>query len=202
VLLLLSLIPGIVKYAIDRKGSLGVLFITAVALFAIVVAVALIVILLQKFKLNKLIGAYNQQMKNLFNNIISNASCYSVYLSSVASHSRGISYLKMANRKKIKFDDLQFVKYGHIKNANVFLTQIKNWSKGYYLDIDFDNPRINKKLDINISENPFSSEMYTFEYGENYQVSLNDSGNTIDAPFSFVEKLEITREELYDDGSI
>ncbi len=202
ILLLLSGIPGIVRCATESKGSLDILFAIIGVVFGVVAIVALIVILVQKSKLNSLIGAYNQQMKNLFNNIISNADQYSAYLSSVASHSRGLSYLNLSKRKKVKIDELRFMKYAHVKNANIILAQMRNWSRSYHLNVDFDNPSINERMAVNMSESPFSSNIYTFEHGDVYSVLVNNSGEQIESPFSFVKKLEITREELYDDGSI
>jgi hypothetical protein len=70
------------------------------------------------------------------------------------------------------------------------------------LKVDFDNPSINERMAVNMSESPFTSSIYTFEHGDVYPVLVNNSGEQIESPFSFVKKLEITREELYDDGSI
>ena len=46
---------------------------------------------------------------------------------------------------------------------------------------------------------PQYNPMYTFETGKEYQVPLNESGERVISPFGFVRKLEIIREELYED---
>ncbi len=199
VLLLLSSIPGIVRYATETKGSIPYVFAILGIVFGIVVVVAAIVILIQKCKLNKLIKAYNEQMGMLFGNIISSAGNYSAYLSNIASHSRGLSYLDLSKRKRDKIDNYRFVKYAYVRKMNILLAQIENWSKAYFLKIDFDNPAIGNSFNVDMSENSY---IYTFEYGKMYPVALNNSGVDIEAPFSFIKKLEITREELYDDGKI
>jgi len=60
---------------------------------------------------------------------------------------------------------------------------------------------IDENVQVDISTPPAKSGMYTFETGNSYQISVNNSGVKIYSPFEFVEKLEIIREELYDDGN-
>ena len=70
------------------------------------------------------------------------------------------------------------------------------------------NSRVDFDVDINeiereygFEELPEGEELFTFESGKSYPIKINPSGMEILSPFSFVDKLEIIREEIYDDGS-
>ncbi len=161
--------------------------------------IAFAVLTFQKRQLNKLIRRYNRHMKAAFNRITNNAAEYSRYMSDIVSHSRGHSYMNLSARKKHYNSGVDVLRYRHIRAINLFLDRIRAWSKAYYLKIDFEPVFVDENISVDVSVTPTESKMYTFEFGSSYPVEVNNSGMFIDAPFSFIEKLEIVREELYDD---
>jgi len=121
-------------------------------------------------------------------------------LSNIASHQRGHSYLALSKRKKYKVDNAHYAKYKHIKAIDIFLSKLKAWSTAYHLKTDFVSPIIDEDATVDVFLSPTKNGMYTFETSSSYAVPVNNSGETVDSPFCFAEKLEIIREELYDDN--
>jgi len=196
-MLIIFLLPPVIK------GELGFMkaVVMAASMFLVIAFAAFINLSWQKYQLDVLMHRYNTLIKGAFARLIASASDYSTYLSDIASHSRGHSYLDLSGRKKHKLDDRHAVKYKHIKAINILLAKLRTWANAYHLRADLDNVDIDENVQVDISTPPAKSGMYTFETGNSYQISVNNSGVKIYSPFEFVEKLEIIREELYDDGN-
>lgn len=198
VLIVLAQIPGIVNFCTNGSGSLTHIFISAAIECSVVLLFAILTILLQKRRLNALLKIYNQYIKAAFNRLTENASDYSRYLSDIASHSRGCSYLNLSRRKKHRAENAHYAKYKHIKAINLFLSKLRMWSTAFHLTVDFNAGSIDEDTVVDIALSPTQNSMYTFEAGNVYSVPVNNSGAVIESPFSFVDKFEIVREELYD----
>ena len=199
VLIILGQVPALVNLAVNKVGSIWYILCTIVLSWLMVIVAAFIVVFVQNIKTQKLIDHYNDLMSRAFNSLVGDASIFSKYLSNIASHSRGCSYMNLSARKKHQVDSMQVSKYRHIKAINVFLGKLKTWSVAYHLDVDFDENVINEYATVNTTISPAHSNMYTFEIGGAYSVEVNKTGTTIVSPFAFVDAIEIVREELYDD---
>ncbi len=198
-LALASNIPAIVQYVVDGVGTVKSI-VGVVALETLIIAIAAkIAVVIQKSELNVLIEKYNTLIKAKFDSLLYDASDYSRYISVIASHSRGRSYLNMAARKKHKVELSQYSKYTHLSAINVFMSDLKMWAVAYHLDIDLDSSFVDGEVHMNTSLLPSKNPIYTFNSDKKYDISINNSGLTIQSPFAFVKKLEIIREEIYDD---
>ena len=199
VLIILGQVPAMINLAVNKVGSIWYILGTIGVSWLIVIVAALIVALVQNIKTQKLLDRYNELMQSAFNRLVDEASIFSKYLSNIASHSRGHSYMNLSARKKHQAENMHVSKYRHIKAINVFLSKIKTWSVAYHLNVDFDENVINEYATVNTAISPAHSSMYTFEMGGSYSVEVNRTGETIVSPFAFVDAIEIVREELYDD---
>jgi len=200
-LIVLCHIPAVVNYFANGIGSIWHVLIAILLESLFVVGCSFVALLWQKVKLNGLLHIYNTYIKAAFNKITDNASEYSKYLSNIASHQRGHSYLGLSKRKKYKVDNAHYSKYKHIKAIDILLSKLKAWSTAYHLKTDFVTPIIDEDATVDVYVAPTKNNMYTFETGSSYSVPVNNSGVTIESPFCFVEKLVIVREELYDDNN-
>lgn len=162
--------------------------------------VALLNLFGQKMKLNKLIQTYNQYIKTAFVKFTENTDDYVDYMSSIASHARGASYISLSARKKHYKNEEHFSRYKHLKAINILLSKMKAWSEAYHLDIDFVSKRPEARMEVDTLLTPIENKLYSFDSGRSYPIGLNNSGMNIESPFAFANKLEIIREELYDDA--
>ena len=197
--LLLSTIPAIIQKAKEMPADLLTLLYIVLGAIIVVVLCGLLALIVQKTKLNKLIKRYNQKIKAAFNKLVDNADEYSQYMSAIASHSRGSSYLSQSSRKKFFRNEEHYSRYKHIKAINVMLSRLKGWSKAHHLDVDFTSKRPETRVELDITQTPFESKLYTINSGDLYPVAVNNSGMNMHSPFDFIARIEIDREELYDD---
>lgn len=196
---LMSITPIIMSF-IDSKINYLVLAGIIVAELALSGLVGLIVLFVQKRKLNRCIDAYNQRIKDAYFQLVDNADDYSEYMSAIASLARGTSYLKYSTKRKNSFVSAHSANYKQLRMISSQVSKLKAWSRAFHLDVDFrkgDGRPSSAASDTirEISEN----KRYALEVGELYQAEVNNSGLFIDTPFSFVNSVTVAREELYDD---
>lgn len=198
-LLLLAAVPAVIQCIKDGGNRWQFLLIIFAAECLLAAIGAFAAIIVYKTKLNNLVEEYNQSIQDSFNSVVESASDYSEYMSKIASHTRGSSYYNLSKRKKHYAEIEHDAKYKHIKAINVLLGKIKNWNKAFYLDVDFNADLSDERADIDVSVSPADNKYYALESGEMYDVEVNNTGMIIESPLKFTKKLEITREELYDD---
>lgn len=197
--LLLSTIPAIIQKT--NESPVELLTLTFIVLCAIIIVIlcGLIALVVQKIELNKLIKMYNFNIKAIFNKLIDNADEFSQYMSAIASHSRGSSYLSLSSRKKFFHNEEHYSRYKHIKAINLMLSKLNVWSRAYQLDVDFITKHPGTRIELDITQTPFENKLYEINSGDFYSVAVNNSGMNMDSPFNFIDRIEIDREELYDD---
>ena len=90
------------------------------------------------------------------------------------------------------------IKKSHVNFIEEFRGRLSLWSSALRLSVDMDAID-EKEFAIDHSEIDFN-RLYSISYDDNYKgVPLNESGYSVRSPFSFVTKLIIEREEVYDD---
>lgn len=194
----LAMIASGYFYSIKNYGSIfAIVGFTATIVGALVLSVVITLVIQKGYFKNK-ISAYNLALSDAVGEIVSRSDKFSRFISNVASYTRGRSYLEILNRKQFALDHKYFKHEEHIKEINTFLNKIKLWSQAFYLDTDFEFDCY-ESVPVEYSLSSKTYYRYTFEYNEAYDVIINRSGEYIDSPFSFVTKLNIQREELYDE---
>lgn len=195
----LAAVPAVVDRVIAKTGSAPAIAAAVGGGVLCALFSAAAVLLLQKMKLNRLIRKYNRLMKGAFNALTERAGDYSTYMSSIGSHQRGSSYLDVSNRKKGRSGAEHNLKYRHIAAINILLSKLHKWSKAYRLDVDYVSPRAETQVDVDVTVAPADNKVYAFDAKTLYSVALNSSGMTMGSPYPFASRIEIVREELYDD---
>ena len=160
----------------------------------------LVMLFVQKRELQYEVKRFNSFVNMIVTRISENTSMFSKYMSGIASYVHGRSYLSLMQRKKFLRDEAQFYKQNHITALNSFLVDLKKWSVAFHLPINFDAAEVDEDLAVDTELAPYVNPLYTFESQASYSVPVNSAGDTIEAPFGFISKLHIMREELYDDA--
>lgn len=198
---LLTLTPAIVFYQKYGWGSWWGIGLAAFAGLVIFAIAELLVLLLQKAELRAQLRQFNGFISGVMARISENASMFSKYMSGIASYIHGSSFLSLLRRKKFLRDEAQFYKQNHIAAINAFLVDLKEWSTAFHLPVSFEAAEIDESLTVDTDLLPRLNPLYTFETQASYSVPVNSAGDTIESPFSFIARLQIMREELYDDAS-
>lgn len=179
--------------------KLGITLAAAAAIAVLSALFAWAVLSYQKQNLNGLIDAYNQRIGSVYNRVVKNADEYSSYMSAIASHVRGVSYLGHSAEKKRLLAKAHESKSQHLRTIGSLLTMIEKLSRAYHLDVDVKTVHPYSRVSIDTSVAPRDNKAYYFGSDARYPLSVNTSGETIESPYPFISGLEIVREELYDD---
>ena len=198
-LLILASLPVIFRILSGESDSAAALAFTLLGGILLIILFAAGMLLRQKARLDSLIENYNHYIRRDFSQLVGEVGTYSSYMSEIASHIRGASYLALAMRKKQDQGTERSGKYQHLKAIQIFLGKLQSWSRAYHLNVDFASRRPNVKVNFDMSVPPQENKLYIFETGESYPVAVNNSGMTMESPYRFGRKIEIVREEIYDD---
>ncbi|MCR5537923.1 MAG: hypothetical protein K6F13_01495 [Lachnospiraceae bacterium] len=199
VLLVMAAFPAVIRLVNGTENRLTGILIMIIFGAAAAAIDAIIILALQKHYLNKLILRYDQIIADAFNELEDDADQYTKYLSSIASHSRGIAHLDMSSRLQITEEEQKDDRFVHIRAINAFLGRLKQWGKAQHLNLDLESRRPDSRITVDTTVSPADNKLYVFEAGKYSPVEINHSGLTMQSPYSFTKKIEILREELYDD---
>lgn len=199
ILMVLAAVPAAADVA-RGSGSYVALAAAAAGWVGIVLLTAVVMLLIQKAKLNILVEKYDRQLKRAFHQLIERAEDYSSYMSGIGSHQRGSSYLELSNRIKRRSGKEHGEKYKHITAINVLLSRLIKWSQAFRLDVDFTSSRPDSRVDVDVRIPPAENKLYAFDVQLPYtDVAINSSGMVMGSPYPFASQIEIAREELYED---
>ena len=178
-------------------GSKSAVITNIILMIDIMVVPILILVIAQNIDLSARILNFHVAQQKSVERLSDNSNMYADFLSAIASHSRGMSYLQTAKSRLFVKNGIYAAVDKHKKAIDQMIYYLRRWKKAFYLDVSFDN-EIYDDLVLDIFVNPNECTVYTLEYGNNYRVPVNRSGHKIDSPFEFVKKMELVREEIYD----
>ena len=196
-LMALSIMPGLIVYTFKNIGDKKSIFSFMLLVIDIAVIPVVMMLMNQKNELKEKISRYNISLNKVVRKINDNAGLYSDFLSSIASHSRGKSYLHILKNKKFSISNKHKVIETHMRAIDGMLDTIDRWSKAFYLNVYF-NSNYYEDNEFEIRIRPAENRLYTLEYGNEYEIPLNKSGQKVISNYEFITKMELVREELYD----
>lgn len=194
-LLLLCAIPAfLMPSGFSAKATLIILLIAT----GIVGAVTFIVLSVQHGRLKGLLGKFNTFIKLRFSEMIDDAGVYSAYLSTIASHMHGSSYLNIIKSRRDKlsgeYERLQM----QLRELGSFEDTLRMWAKAFFININF-NKRNSYDPDFDADIPASCNPIYSLASQTATEIKLNGCEETLVSPVLFVEKLSIKQEELYYD---
>lgn len=218
-------VKSILKERISKKQAIHILFITIFSLLMFIIpeliinkskiimlltlfisngiiSVSIIIALLkQKELFIKAAKNYQMTIQRIINDLSYNAVKFSEFFSDVASHIHGCAYLNIMDQNRKKHDSTYYFKQKHIKSIEIFLSKLSLWSSALHIKVDINSVDAIELLEDSDDEIDYDS-LYSFDTGKDFLVPLNHVGIDIHSPFQFVERIEIEREEIYDNDRI
>jgi len=191
--LVLCLLPGFLSAKERLPLAAAIAFCVAAT-----VAAAIVTLVVQRKRLIEEIREFRRNFQAVMSEISRNATAYSDFLSSVASHIRGRSYLDIMRQKRRKKDSSYYYKQKHLKSVEIFLEKMSLWSAALHAEVDMLSVDAIELMDEGHGEANYDI-LYTLSNGKHSIVPVNHTGGSIQSPFTFVERIEIEREEVYDD---
>ncbi len=194
---LLCIVPGLIILSAGEARNPEGAFSAWLLLVDIIVIPLAVLILLQRLKLRENIERFNEELTKYASTIADNTNIYEEFLSAIASHSRGSSYLNILKHKKFAANNLRVEVKKHLEETDSMMQIIEKWSRALHVKTDF---KLNyyEEIEPDVYVQPKKNRLYTPEYGQSYTIPLNNSGCTLQSPYVFIKKLELSREELYE----
>ena len=175
-------------------GILGCVFI-----FLMLILTEIIILKLQEGRMKKKIDAYNESMEDNLGVLTQDLRLFSNFVSDMVSYSRGSSFLRILEKKRFKLEKNDDQYRLHIKAINALTDKMEKWFTAFFLETAYSADH-STDFKLNIDINPKENSIYTFEFGKEYEVSVNETGDTINSPFSFISRLWIEREERFENA--
>lgn len=198
ILVLLCNIPVFYYLLQDDKNTLLYALLLILLEVVIIVLGGLIPFLQQRFALKNGIEAYNTLVEQSFSRFTGNATVYSEYLSTIASHKRAKYYLDHSERMKYNKNTKYYQRQKHISAISAYINCIREWANAYHISLEDDIPELESMEHMDVMVPPTQNTLYYFGGGETFAVEVNKTGSFVDSPVNFIGRFEIVREELYD----
>jgi hypothetical protein len=97
------------------------------------------------------------------------------------------------------------IQKAHLASIEIEIKNNRELCSLYELPVN-DSPTVNAYMDINgsfLTEQPSASQLYELmPYKTKNTMDLENTGETLDAPYSFIEVLSIVREEIYNKAGV
>lgn len=190
--------PAVIFYLNFKVGHVSGAALYSALMFAVMFTVSIIVLIVQRKKFINRIEAYNLDMAEETKRIGDSIEQYEKYTSDITSHIRGRRYLRILAGKNERIEEENSLLYKHYRISGRFTEKLRRWCKAFYLNVDFEAETRGTYI-YNTKTDPCKDVMYSIEVGQEYQIPFNETGEKIVSPFEFVTRLEIYREELYND---
>lgn len=198
-LIIISNIPLFIFHFSHKGWTVTVLLIVSLFIFGLYVLAGLITVFVQKNGVNRLIRIYQQTVNAEFATVKDDNNLYSDYMSEIASHSRGSSFLYIMRNKKRRKNRLIMLQHSYLDMLNDLQQHVFMWSAANYITLNTSSQYAEKiKIPDNMTRESLAAKILGMD--ESYDLPINYTGDTISSPFSFIERLELIREVEYDDG--
>ena len=187
----LCILPGVFS-----MQSLPVMAAVLLAAAGLPVATCLLVLAERRKNLLSEARQFQREVQLAAGEMHAWAEDYSSFLSGVASLLKGRTYLSMMHKKQTQRDGSFFFRHKHMKGIEILLDRIALWSTALQLKINMDSVsavRLEEDREVDYDR------IYSFPEAD-VEIPLNNSGNTVDSPFAFIDQLIVEREEAFDDA--
>lgn len=193
-------IPYLINSAKISLSAFGASFGLAVIALVLLAAGGFLVIWFLRHRLIKKIKEYNKTIRDIFNNINRSGKIFSDYFSSVCTYMYARSLLSGIILKHDTGHKEKKILKAHLVSIEQELEKIRE----LYLLFKIPNKEtsmLNDYVDIPdcvLSDMPHESHLYELApYKLKNTVDLDNTGETLDAPYSFVKGMSFKREEIY-----
>ncbi len=162
-----------------------------------VALLGLIVLVIQRGKLLEATRDFEEKFRGIVRELGRNAVLYSDFLSDVATHTHGSTYVNTLDDRRRKRTGAYYRKLSYLKSVEHALGRIGMWSNAMKVPMNLNAFSISEEDEETQDMINFGT-LYALDAGKDFKVELNKTGLYIKSPFGFVDTLEIVREGIYD----
>lgn len=203
VLLLVLYLAGYLPYVVNatRLGTEPFFSSFVLALGAVLVTAigGVVALFLLRGRLIESIERFNDAIRNLIDRVNSSADKFEDYFSIVCSYMKAQSIYEGIRLKEDSVSSERFKLRAHKQALRVCMERDEELAASYGIKRNVEAVR-NVTSFFNEEKLPKDNSLYFFEPARsNAEIPINDAGDLIRAPYTFVSKLFVEREDVFDD---
>jgi hypothetical protein len=193
-------IPYIVNSAKIDRAAFGASFGLAAIALVFLAAGGLLILWFLRRRLMKKIKTYNKTINTIFDRVNNGSRVYSDYFTSVCTYMYAHSLLSGVILKQDSHYSERKMQKAHLSYLENEINNARELCSIYGLPVN-DSTSTNIYADVDdtfLTEMPSSCQLYELTpYKTKKTLELENLGETLDAPYSFIAGLKILREEIY-----
>ncbi len=203
ILLLLIVLGGYLPYLISAVKVGSDIFLAAISVTVAILCTSaiggLIALIIQRGKIIALMKQFNILMRNVTNDMRSFAGRFETYFSDICTYMKAVSVLEGTKKKSFGVDSTSNILLMHKRAIAA------SAAKDNDIIISYDVERIDEVVTnvttfFNMNRIPKENSLYFFEENlDENDIPINSTGDTVTAPYKFIEKLWVEREDVYDE---
>ncbi len=203
IIILLIILAGYIPYLIRMQEISDKAFTAGIGLVLLMLILSSVggfaALLLQRIHIINVMKSFNSLMRGIVGNIRAYASKFETYFSDICTYMKAQSILDGINIRKENALSNYSVLNSHRRALHSAIERDEEWIFSYGITrIDEMIPTVTSffKPDIIPRENP----LYYFAANiDEKDIPINSTGDYVTAPYKFIEKLWIEREDLFDE---
>lgn len=197
--ILLGSLPYLINAARTGAGVLGWALLALVLMVAVCAGFGLVELWIQRKEMADAMEDHNRCVTQLHYEIMDSAGHYSDYLSALCAYLRGRSYLDREEQLAAGRANVAKMRSAHRKAIDKCLRQVRDWATALGAVVEpVLNDRSGESFDPAVP--PEVNLAYRFELPHGGRtVPLNQTGETMESPYDFIQGITLEREELFDD---
>ena len=196
-LFLLCFLPLVFSNAGNAK-TISTAFLLICAVLGSVSVLMLVSLFFLRNSLLNAIQSFNNQMKDILNDISSAMQKYSKYLSAVCNARRGHTVLRYAETNLDEYTKSIRIRKKHQEDIRRKRAYLLEEYGDFIMDQSYCDAAMSRPYDYDFSQKVEYSYPAPFLAGDFRQIEFLVSGNYITVPSSYVKNLLIRAEEIYD----
>ncbi len=196
-LCLICCIPFVLSNRNTSDNITAALIVSAVIIIALIV-VMVIALILMRSTLRNAVRAYNSTVSEIVNEIQSSLKQFSKYLSASYNVRKGHAVLNYSKKNLDEFTMSLRIRKKHLEDIRKRRAYLAEEYKDYFGDMSYCDETMSRSYDYDFdlkTEYPYPAP---FLAGDERQIEFVSKGNLVEVPSSYVTKIMVKMEGIYD----
>lgn len=196
---LIGFIPYLYNAILEGEKEFLASFLLSLIATAVVAIGGLIALFILRKRIIKSMERFNRVVKHMVNNVNTASKKFGDYFSVVCSYMKAQSVYAGIRLKSDSMSSVRFILKAHREALRLSIAQSQEFATSYGIKREAQAVR-NVTSFFDETKLPKDNRLYYFEINNVADgIPLNDTGDYVTAPYKFISKLNIEREDIFDD---
>lgn len=196
-LCVICFIPFVLGNTSTSKTISAALIVSAIILAALII-VMVVALILMRSSLRNAVRAYNSTVSEIVNEIESSLKQFSKYLSASYNVRKGHAVLNYSKKNLDEFTKSLRIRKKHLEDIRKRRAYLAEGYKDYFGDSSYCDETMARSYDYDFDLTTEYEYPAPFLAGDDRQIEFVSNGNFVSVPFSYVTKIIVRMEGIYD----